>query len=171
MFTPPRCPHAACVAHVDPDHWPGKPFFTRFGFYHARCRSKPVPRFRCRGCRRTFSRQTFRADYWDRKPHLNTRVFELLASGLGLRQTGRLTGLTKRNTELKARKIATHLRHLHLSLHGSFAEGASFQMDELETYETERAIRPLTMRTPFGVVGSFEGRGGRHRQREGFTGT
>jgi hypothetical protein len=47
-------------------------FFTRHGHYQPRCRDHPVQRFRCRCCRRTFSRQSFRADYRHKKPHLNS---------------------------------------------------------------------------------------------------
>ena len=79
------------------------------GHYYPRCRSSGVPRFVCKVCRKGFSRQTFRSDYRDHRPHLNVEVFRLLASGLGLRQTSRLVGLTLRCTELKFRKIARHL--------------------------------------------------------------
>jgi hypothetical protein len=72
-------------------------------------------------------------------------VFEFLASGVGLRQTARIVGLTKRNLELKVRKISRHLRSLHLNLHGQFHEGASFLMDEMETFENERGVQPVTV--------------------------
>jgi hypothetical protein len=104
-----------------------------------------VPRFRCTSCRRTFSRQTFRADYRDHRPDLNQRLFVLLASGLGLRQSSRVLGLTLRCTELKARKIGRHLRRLNLNLHQPLPPGARLQFDELETYEGKRNTRPLSV--------------------------
>jgi len=84
-------------------------------------------------------------DYRDHKPHLNSRLFLSIASGIGLRQTARTIGLTLRCTELKFRKIARHLRHLNLNVRGPLAEGATLQFDELETYETKRNTRPLTL--------------------------
>ena len=72
-------------------------------------------------------------------------MFRLLASGLGLRQTARITGLTLRCTELKFRKIARHLGHLNANLRGPFPPGFSLQFDELETYEGRRNTRPLTL--------------------------
>jgi hypothetical protein len=104
-----------------------------------------VPRYKCRDCGRTFSRQTFRADYRDRRPDVNARLFELLASGVGLRQSARVLGLGVRSTEMKFRKIARHLRRLGLNLRGPLKEGATFQFDEIETYEGRRRTRPLSV--------------------------
>jgi transposase-like protein len=141
MFTPPRCPYRGCRFHLDP-----KPSaFRRHGHYSANCRPHPIPRFRCRACRRTFSRQSFRADYRDHRPDLNARLFLLLASGLGLRQSARNLGLSLRCCELKFRKLARHLRRLNLNLRGELPSGASFQLDELETFEGRRNTRPLSV--------------------------
>ena len=141
MFTPPRCPYPPCRAHSSPT--PG--FFVRNGFYRAKCRPHPVPRFACNECGRGFSRQTFRMDYRDHKPHLNPQLFLLLASGIGLRQSSRVMHLSLRCTELKFRKLATHFGHLNLNLRAPLPEGASFQLDELETFEGRRNTRPLTV--------------------------
>ena len=141
MFRPPRCPYRPCAHHRDPP--PG--FCARHGHYTARCRSHPVPRFRCRHCGRTFSRQTFRMDYRDHRPDLNARLLRALASGLGLRQSARNLGLSRRCTELKFRKIARHLRRLNLNLRQPLQDGARFQLDELETYEGRRNTRPLSV--------------------------
>lgn len=141
MFEPPRCPYADCSAHKEPD---GR-FYLRHGFYRAQCRPVPVPRFRCRRCRRTFSRQTLRSDYRDHKPHLNQEVFSRLCSGAGLRQTARELGIGKRNLELKARKIAEHLGCLHHNLMGEFEGELSLAFDEMETFEGCRSTRPVTV--------------------------
>jgi transposase-like protein len=141
MFQPPRCPYRLCPSHLDPR--PG--FFLRKGSYKPRCRAHPVPRFLCRSCRRSFSRQTFRADYRDHRPDLNPRLVRLLASGVGLRQSARMLGLSNRCTELKARKLGRHLRRLNLNLRGPLSSGCAFQLDELETYEGRRNTRPLSV--------------------------
>lgn len=141
MFDPPRCPNRRCSQHSQPT----PRFFVRKGSYAVDCRSRPVPRFRCRSCGRGFSRQTFRMDYRDHKPDLNARVFLSLATGLGLRQTGRNVGLSLRCTEMKFRKIGRHLRRLNLNLRGPLSDDASFQLDELETFEGCRGTRPLSL--------------------------
>ncbi len=141
MFQPPRCPNRRCARHADP-----RPrFFARKGRYHPRCRPHPVPRFECKTCRRGFSRQTFRADYRDHRPHLNAPLLLSLATGLGLRQTARNLALSRRCCELKFRKIARHLRRLHLNLQRPLPPNATLQFDELETYEGRRNTRPLSV--------------------------
>jgi len=141
MFQPPRCPNRHCRQHRSPQPH----FFVRKGFYHPCCRAHPVPRFRCRTCERGFSRQTFRADYRDHRPGLNAALFLCLATGIGLRQSARNIGLTRRCTELKARKIGRHLRRLNLNLRGPLPEGSVLVFDELETYEGRRNTRPLSL--------------------------
>jgi len=84
-------------------------------------------------------------DYRDHRPDLNARLFQLLASGVGLRQCSRNLRLSLRCAELKFRKIARHLRRLNLNLRGPLSEGASFQLDEFETYEECRNTRPLSV--------------------------
>ena len=143
MFIPPRCPYRHCSRHQDPHEVPR--WFARHGSYRPRCRPHPVPRFRCLGCRRTFSRQTFRMDYRDHRPDLNPRLCELLASGVGLRQSARVLGLSRRCLELKFRKLARHLRRLHVNLQDELPADASFQFDELETFEGLRTLRPLSI--------------------------
>jgi hypothetical protein len=70
---------------------------------------------------------------------------QLLASGIGLRQSSRNLGLSLRCTELKFRKLARHLRRLNLNLRGGLPEGSLLELDELETYEGRRNTRPLTV--------------------------
>lgn len=141
MFEPPFCPHPDCAAHTEPVAG----FFVRRGVFRTKCRSSPVPRFSCKHCRRSFSRQTFRADYRDHRPDLNARVFSRLASGGGLRQTARELGITRSALEGKARKISRHLRLLHDNLARRLRGEVEFSLDELETFETCRSTRPLTV--------------------------
>ena len=141
MFQPPRCPYPGCSQFTHP-----RPrFYHRHGFYTARCRAGPIPRFRCKTCRRTFSRQSFRMDYCDHRPDLNRKLFELVTSGVGLRQCSRILGLSRRCLELKARKIGRHLRRLNVNLLGPLPPGSMLQLDELETYEGRRNTRPLSV--------------------------
>lgn len=141
MFQPPRCTNRRCPQHSHPS----PRFFVRKGYYRALCRAQPVPRFRCRTCGRSFSRQTFRVDYRDHRPDLNAALFLSLASGLGLRQSARNLGLSPRCCELKSRKLGRHLRRLNLTLRGPLPEGSRLQFDEFETYEGRRNSRPLSV--------------------------
>lgn len=143
MFFPPCCPNPDCSQHTRPE---GR-FYRHHGSYQPLCRPHPVPRFRCKTCRRTFSRQTFRMDQGDHRPALNAALYDLLNSGVGFRQSARVLGLSRSSTEAKFCKLAAHTRHLNLRVRGPLAKGASFQFDEFETYEGRRNTRPLTVPT------------------------
>jgi transposase-like protein len=143
VFQPPRCPYRHCTFHQAPEA--DGSWFIRHGSYQPLCRPHPVPRFRCQGCRRSFSRQTFRMDWRDHRPDLNPKLFKLLASGVGLRQSARVLGLGRRCLEVKFHKIARHLRRLHLNLQEPLPAGSILQLDELETFEGMRTLRPLTV--------------------------
>ena len=139
-FIPPRCPYRSCPEHATP-----RPrFWRRHGSYQPRCRRSPVPRFRCDTCGRTFSRQTFRHDYRDRRPDCNARLLWLLVSGVGLRQSARQLGLGVHAVQRKFRKLARTCRWLHRNLSPRLPPGRTYLLDEEETYE-KASIRPLTM--------------------------
>lgn len=139
-FVPPRCPNPECSNHQAPE--PG--FYERHGYYHAACRDRAQVRYRCCKCRRTFSRQTFRHDYRDRRPETNEGLFAYLTSGVGLRQAGRYLGLSIGSVLRKKSKIARTSELLHGRLCQTLPAGRTFLIDEEESYEGA-SIRPVTM--------------------------
>lgn len=139
-FVPPFCPNTGCERHAEP----GAGFYHRHGYYTASCRPEPVPRFRCRTCRRTFSTQTFRQDYRDRRPEVNAGLFERLVSSTGYRQVARTIRMAVGALQRKARKLARHAGFLHDNLSKHLPVGRTFVLDEEETYE-QASIRTVTM--------------------------
>ncbi len=85
-FQPPFCPNPACPYH-DPatPSWP----WVRAGFFHRDAAPHRVQRFQCRHCRRHFSNQTFRGDYWLKQPQLLLPVAHRLLGCSGFRQIAR----------------------------------------------------------------------------------
>ena len=149
MFKPPRCPHRECQYHRSPEEG----FCQFFGFYSVKCRPDRVPRFRCRGCKRTFSRQTFRMDYRDHRPDVNFQVMTWLSSGVGLRQFARQIPIDRKSLRRKVWKIGLHLRKVHKNLSARAQLGDSkFQLDELETFEGKQT--------------ESAGHGGQHHRRK-----
>ena len=121
-------------------------FFQRNGSFHTLCRAAPIPRFRCKVCGKRFSRQTFRIDYRDKRPQLNRRIAERLSSGTGLRRIALALGVSRTTVERKFHKLGAHLRLLHEHTVGDFGAGAvALVLDELETFETCRRTRPVTV--------------------------
>ena len=140
MFVPPFCPYLSCSFHREPV----PRFFLRKGSYHPRCRNHPVPRFRCRSCGRSFSRQSFRADYRQKKPHLNAPFLHLMVSCVGLRQAARCLRVARRTVERRFVWLADHAAHYHGNrLRGALVSGP-FQLDEMESFESNR-YQPVTV--------------------------
>jgi len=139
-FTPTRCPNRDCPQHSNPV----TDFYVHNGYYHPACRKDPVPRYRCRHCKRGFSDQTFRHDYRDHRPETNARLLELLVSGVGLRQGGRLVGLSSSAVVRKLRKFGTTCNLLHEHLAAKLPEGRTYLFDEEETIIAAKT-RPATV--------------------------
>ncbi|MBK9129530.1 MAG: hypothetical protein IPM13_17350, partial [Phycisphaerales bacterium] len=144
-FVPTRCPRAHCAARS------GQGFaFQRAGVYQRAGDLRVVRRFRCLVCGSRFSSQCFRVDYRLRKPWLPLAVFQGLVAKTTLRQISRSLGC----------KLDTVLYHLRLvgqrghALHAAFLArckesrgglSGTFQLDELETFEQNRRLCPLTV--------------------------
>jgi transposase-like protein len=140
LFVPPFCPYPDCPCHPQPL----PRFFRRKGFYHPRCRSHPIPRFRCRACGRSFSRQTFRADYRQKKPHINAAFLHLMVSCVGLRQASRCLRVARRTVERRFRWLAEHAADYHRNRLREAVLSGPFQLDEMESFEANR-YQPVTV--------------------------
>ncbi|HYV86251.1 MAG TPA: hypothetical protein VFB49_10085 [Patescibacteria group bacterium] len=103
-----------------------------------------MPRYRCRSCGRRFSRQSFRADWRQKKPYLNATLLHLMVSCVGQRQAARALRVARRTIERRTRWMAVHARAFHEQrLDGARLEGP-FQLDELESFEANR-YQPVTV--------------------------
>ena len=139
-FEPPFCPNPNCKHHAAPE----PRFFRPHGYYVAACRDQPIRRYRCLGCGKTCSVQTFRQDYRDRRPEVNEDLSKYLVSGVGYRQSARLLKMGVHAVQWKARKLARYAELLHQNLCRKLPAGRTFLLDEEETYEGA-SIRTLTM--------------------------
>ena len=78
-FLPPHCPWAACRSHR-PESRRGFRYH-RHGFFQRSSDGRPVPRFRCLACRRTFSLQSFAFSYYLKRASLPEPVAAGLLAG------------------------------------------------------------------------------------------
>jgi hypothetical protein len=108
-----------------------------------------VPRFTCLECRSTFSSQSFRLDYRLRKPRLHLALFKDFVSKCTMRQSARTLGCTRRTVAHRLALLGRHCRAFHADMleRARRAGGivGTFQLDELETFEHSRRLRPLTV--------------------------
>ena len=142
-FRPPFCPWPECAGHRRAGHGYR---CDRFGFYATRRRWK-IPRFRCRTCRRTFSRQSFATSYYLKRPELLVPAASGLVAGSAHRQIARSLGCAPSTiTRLSARlgRHALLLQALALGeLKGLVTEPVA--ADHFETFEFSQDL-------PFGVL-------------------
>lgn len=145
MFHPPFCPRFLC-----PSTHGFEPFlFRRAGFYRRKCDGRLIQRFRCLVCDRGFSTQTFKSNYRYRKPFLHHALVLALCSKVTRRQAARLFGVNKKTVERRFTRMARVARDFHLArLEECRRNGGVtgiFQLDELETFEQNRKLKPVTM--------------------------
>ncbi|TAH37339.1 MAG: hypothetical protein EYC70_10230 [Planctomycetota bacterium] len=101
-------------------------------------------------CRKSFSSQTFRFDFGQRKPWLNIPIAQALCSKVTLRKTAELLLTTRRSVERRLLRLGAHCRAFHFVQLERFHAGGgrltgAMTLDELETFETDRLLQPVTV--------------------------
>ena len=145
-FQPPCCAHSDCPSRTAG----GPPFRFRYrGRFLRQCDRRSVRRFHCHVCRRSFSVQTFRVDYRLHRPDLTAPIFDVFVSKVTQRQAARNLVCTRKTVRRRLLLLAQHAGEFHTrALERAASRGAlhgGFQLDELETFERDRRLRPVTM--------------------------
>ena len=145
MFYPPFCPNSNCSSELT-----NKPFqYRRRGSYRRKCDGRQVPRFLCLVCQRGFSSQTFRGNYRYRLPTLHHQLMGHLVSKVTRRQSARLLKVNRKTVERRFKRFSKVAHDFHFAqLNHKKKRGGirgCFQLDELETFEHNRRIKPVTL--------------------------
>ena len=141
---PPFCPYHDCPSHA------GSPFrYRRRGFFRRFCDQRTVQRFQCLACKRGFSEQTLRLDWRLKRPDLLVPIFKDRVSKVTHRQSARNLACSRSTEERHFRRLAAHCKafhetHLKKAPAGG-GRGERFLLDEAETYEHHRKLKPLTV--------------------------
>jgi len=149
-FRPPFCPWPECPAHLSPGRG-----FQRFGSYRRQHHPARIPRFRCRHCFHTCSRQTFSTTYYLKRPELLLAVASGLAACSAQRQIARSSLCAKTSVTRMAERLGRHAILFHArclrSLPG-FAE--PIVHDHFETF-VGRQDQALGVGTAVGATSRF----------------
>jgi transposase-like protein len=151
-FRPPFCPNPRC-----PEHHRTSPGFRwlRWGSFSTRRRSS-IPRFRCRRCGRTFSRQTFSVSYYLKRPELIRPVAAGLVAGSAHRQMARSVSCAPSTVSRLLARLGRHAMLLQAralgELRGRLAEAVV--LDHFETFEYTQDY-PFGIATAVGAVSWF----------------
>ena len=96
----------ACRAISRSPKGPKKGLFVRNGSYFRKSDGKRIQRFLCVRCRRSFSQASFSPAFGQKKRHLNSKIFNLLCSGVSMRRTARLLGINEKTVPGKLTFLA-----------------------------------------------------------------
>lgn len=144
-FTPPFCPYPCCRSGRERERFS----WSKRGRYLRKCDGRMIPRFQCQTCGRSFSSQTFRISFRYRKPLLHLQLLPLLYSKVTRRQAARILAVNRKTVDRRLPRMARVAYEFHLARleevrrHGGM-DGV-FQLDELETFEEHRKLKPVTM--------------------------
>jgi transposase-like protein len=129
---PPFCPNSSCRFHRQDRHlWR----FVRAGFFVRKHLPGRIQRWRCDTCRRYFSAQTFRTDYWLKRPDLLAPIFWGLVSCSAARQIARQFGVSPETVLAQAGRLGRHslLFHRRHGHRGPIQEPVA--LDSFESFE------------------------------------
>ena len=145
QFQPAFCPCKSSQCRTVP----GSFQYQRRGRFTRACDGRVVQRFQCKGCRKTFSTQTFRGDYRVQKPLLDRAIFLELVSKVSQRQITRKLHCDRGSVARRLDRLGKHCRDFHQIVlrqrNPRLAWEGHFQLDELETFETDRRLMPVTV--------------------------
>ena len=133
-FLPPFCPRPECCAHTKRGSG-----FNRYGYYKKCAGLIRVPRYLCRDCRHTCSRQTFSTTYYLKRPGLQVWIAKGLVGGSAQRQIARSERCAKTTVTRQAERLGRHALLFHARARAS-GPGIAEEIvhDHFETFVTRQ---------------------------------
>lgn len=115
------------------------------GFYYRTSDNKPIQRYRCLRCIKSFSSETTHICKYQKKRHLNSEVYKLLVSGVSQRRCARLLSVNQKTVVRKFTLLG------QISLQGiSYVQEkistpvTDIVFDDMETFEHSKC-KPLSI--------------------------
>ena len=131
-WRPPFCPNPNCKYHRGlHDDWP----YKRAGHYMRRSVPHRIPRFLCRHCRRSFSCQTFRADYWLKRPDILPRLLTKTCGCMANRQIARDLGVAPATVDRQLGRLGRHCLLFHQRHVRTLPPAVDISIDGFESFE------------------------------------
>lgn len=135
------------MAYTRPEHCPTckHPEFIKKGYYKTKHNGQPVPRYKCKGCRKLFSTHTVKTTYKQKKPALNAVIFKWYSSGTTQRRIAKNLGINRKTVIRKFLYLAKLAQDVHaFRLKNDLFKTNHIQFDELETFEHTKA-KPISV--------------------------
>lgn len=130
----PHCPFCQCADVI------------KRGFFKVRgpTQHQRVQRYACKTCGKKFSTQTGTMTYWEKKSHLNQKVFRLLCSGVSQRSCSFILNLHRTTIARKIRRMGHEARTQLAASFTTKPAGKNVVYDEMETFEHSKC-KPLSV--------------------------
>ena len=105
--------------------------------------SHPIKRYQCKECSKTFTNNTSKDTFLQKRPDLNHKILVLYCEGNTLRGIARILKTTYKTVVRKFKFMAHKAREMHLKqIDNKEIVTTYVQFDEMETFETKKT-RPL----------------------------
>ena len=134
-----HCPHCARDSALT-----DRRTFVRCGHYRRSSDRRIIQRFKCRVCRKTFSRGSFDPCFKQLKRQFNQLIFEHLASGVSQRRLAYLLRLNRKTIKRKFRFLGWQSHMLLNDFNKRFPKAQIVEFDDLETFEHTKC-KPLSI--------------------------
>src|SRR5574341_2126256 len=145
-FVPAFCPWPECAEHC---RRTGTLRYLSQGTYRRLCDGRVVPRFRCLGCGRTFSQQSFAFSYYLKRPELSRPIAAGLVAGSAHRQIARSLGCHHSTVTRRSRRLGRHALLLHHTALRELRVCESVIVDDFDSFAGSQYL-PCTLPTATG---------------------
>jgi transposase-like protein len=141
---PINCPNLKCVSDELPS--PKSVSVVRHGSYFRTSDSRSIARFYCKLCKKSFSRATLRANYFQKKRRINEPLFKLYCSAVSQRRAAKILNVNLKTVarRFKFLKSQACLDHEKMLAHYQKHPLTQIQFDDLETSEHTKC-KPLSV--------------------------
>lgn len=130
------CPNPNCACPI---------YVIKDGSFRRREDSKIIQRYRCKICKLRFSSASFSANYYQKKRRVNGPLIKLLSSGVSLRRSAKLLGVSRATVERKLPLLAEQCRkRSEKQLERLRGRVHNLQLDDLITKENSK-LKPLSV--------------------------
>jgi len=135
MYRPLFCPNYLCSYHQKaPSEFS---WFYRIGFYHTKAFGK-VRRFKCLGCGKSFSTQTFLLNYYVKRPVDYRPILEHLCSSSGIRATSRWLAVSHQTITNRIGRLARQAMAIQAELTDGLRLSEDLVTDGFESFVADQ---------------------------------
>ena len=131
-WLPPHCPNPNCIQHKQ---FSSNSAFKKIGYYTTLANPNRIPRFLCKHCNRSFSRQTFSTTYWQKRPDLDTMIFMKAVGCMANRQIARDLNICPETVSRHIARIGRHCLLLHQKIMLNAKPFTEIVVDGFESFE------------------------------------